>query len=1039
MRTRSIFLFPLLLLISMYMAGNAAAAEIHFNNPAFAVGTEVTTEFASLGLEFQATTHSGGPVVLPRVVADPMRTSSGPNVASILQLGCTEFCSAGIAGKFASPRRSIRVFVGLYKQVTDPVRVCLVTYNADGKRLSEKCMSIKWEDGYEKFLSLSFASARIAFFEIYGEKGKPISIDRIVFDTMLEPPSPDFSLAWRDEGLLPVQLTPGGSNVTRLLLHRFGPSKGPISIALTSGPEGLSAELEPSPTNGPEGSEVKVTLHAHYSTKPGSALPVVFTGLPSAEAGSVEHRVTVMVTVRDAFDIGIDGVEVTQGIQSFDLPRRDAPLTSAPVSYLGGTAGGTLQDRGVGLAEGGRTIVRVFASVKRAPTFATLPPVEAVLRVCEASAPVCGTVLAPENGAQVLVADALNTVSDERRKDVDRLAYRFTLPPRTTMGTIRLEAEIFAPTFFSAEMTECIACVNNNKFVLKDVKFTKTVRVPLTAVALLIDYVDLRLPPFVFAGAANMLPLADGGLEIPPTYAGSADITDLAYEDVTFLGGIAADTIRGESVMERLMDRADDWKFFSPKVGEIVGVFSDQWEPSIRARASKRAAIAAGGVVTVPKVYYPNRPLASPAHELFHLLGRRHAGTECGAENSEPWPPDGRGFIGGFGYDRRVGVWRSFEADVSPMAPEYPVVAPHRCTIGGGPACTDGATLYYDLMSYCGETSVRGDPDKWTSVRGWNQMLQALEEPVSLPSAKTLPLPFPGAAPSVSMLVVRALVHPGKVVITKVAPVPPLGIKGNSEYRLVARDAAGAIVQDVPMEKWFTEGQSGAGLPHLAAEVQLARVARVEIVHAGTILAERTRRPDAVQHVNILQPSSGQLLGRGERVQIRWRASPGGRARTVKIDWALDQANEWRPVYFGPDTGQASLPGAHFPAARCGRLRVRINDGFDEVEGVAECVRAEGRPPDVRITSPEPGTRFVKEATMYAGGEAYDDRGIAFEGDALRWSLNGRPAGTGNAISFGDLTDGVSKLALRVTDRLGRQGLRELSVRCQRGQCDVAR
>lgn len=158
-------------------------------------------------------------------------------------------------------------------------------------------------------------------------------------------------------------------------------------------------------------------------------------------------------------------MEITQGIQSFDLPTKTSPALSGVVTY-----------NGVGLATNCRSTVRVFPSFKTLPS-GPLPP-SFGMRLSgftSAGVPLPGSFILPDQLPVTLpsglaVTPTIRTLS----------AARLTLPSSWTQGSINLEAEIF-DTSGSNAVTPALTVEtnpNNNNFSTNGITFFNTEDLP---------------------------------------------------------------------------------------------------------------------------------------------------------------------------------------------------------------------------------------------------------------------------------------------------------------------------------------------------------------------------------------------------------------------------------------------------------------------------------------------------------------------------------------------------------------------------------
>ena len=111
------------------------------------------------------------------------------------------------------------------------------------------------------------------------------------------------------------------------------------------------------------------------------------------------------------------------------------------------------------------------------------------------------------------------------------------------------------------------------------------------------------------------------------------------------------------------------------------------------------------------------------------------------------------------------------------------------------------------------------------------------------------------------------------------------------------------------------------------------------------------------------------------------------------------------------------------------RVRVRVNDGFDQATAVSAPFRSTGSPPTVVILSPRPGERIAQDGSLYLSGQATDDAGRVLAGRRLRWYLGRRLLGVGASISPMGLPPGASRITLVGQDGRGRAGRASVALR----------
>jgi hypothetical protein len=124
-----------------------------------------------------------------------------------------------------------------------------------------------------------------------------------------------------------------------------------------------------------------------------------------------------------------------------------------------------------------------------------------------------------------------------------------------------------------------------------------------------------------------------------------------------------------------------------------------------------------------------------------------------------------------------------------------------------------------------------------------------------------------------------------------------------------------------------------------------------------------------------------------------------------------------------------ALPRRMFTVSSDARVRVRVNDGFNETVAVSGRLRSLGAPPEVSIRSPRAASAFLAGSAVALEGSAWDDAGRAMTGSRLRWLDGRRLLGTGTQVTATGLAPGRRTITLEAKDSRGRLGRRSVVVR----------
>jgi hypothetical protein len=255
-------------------------------------------------------------------------------------------------------------------------------------------------------------------------------------------------------------------------------------------------------------------------------------------------------------------------------------------------------------------------------------------------------------------------------------------------------------------------------------------------------------------------------------------------------------------------------------------------------------------------------------------------------------------------------------------------------------------------------------------------------------------------------------------------------VAGASPYHAVVRDAQGNVVGDAALSVTYghLDGRPSTPVASFAGAVPAAAGQRVDVTYSGAVAATRTRSAHPPQ-VTVLAPRRG-TIGRGRTVLVRWRARDAdGDPLTATVDYSTDAGRHWRSVFMGVSHGKAALSSHYFTGAGRARVRVTVNDGFDQATAVSGALRAVGSPPTVTILSPEPSALFQSDASVYLHGSAFDDAFNRLTGSRLRWFAGTRLVGRGESATATDLPAGRVRVRLVARDGRRRTGSASIVLR----------
>lgn len=778
---------------------------------------------------------------------------------------------------------------------------------------------------------------------------------------------------------------------------------------------------------------VPATLSVTRASAAGSG-PVTITITATNQGGSS----TATVTVNRA-GLTAQGLYVTQGSQyvgEYGLLLPSSPALSGH-DYAGVT-----------LVSGKKTAVRLYADAPGETQ--GLAGVTALLYGYDSHGhQLPGSPLEPDYGTSSgSLPDAHATAANEFVTDgeleSDANAYTFTLPYAWTGGhlthpggtypkstTIKLVGSILPPPLAPSATAQphpvrgkgaaCSATDSAaDNFTLRDVAFTEVgadYHSTIYPVALA-NHGSLPAPPSqVFAEAESAYPLPDNDFNVGTVpYLSTVDATSV------FAGAAGQGWVASNHTLLSLLEND-----IAPSKGShIVGVATPDfgWTNAIPGQYS----VVSGGA---------HRPLTSVAHELGHQFGLPHASAACGGGGIS-WPPDQQGYLDGIG--------------LNTTSEPYDFIADG----------LNGQGQAYDFMSYCAHlgaaTGEPDDPDDWLSPRNWQQLItnfgtgagaHVTHAGVAHAHIAARPGSLAGGGDPLAAV---AVVDPQRLVVTgfvdsqgvqlgNVGPAmgaPPPSGSSVDTYTLTALGAGGKALATIPMavtsSGHIDPGQGPAApLVQISGDVPAAGVQSIEIADGSTVLASR-RRPAKPPQVRILTPQAGAHVGGTRGVEIGWSASsPEQQALTVSVDYSADGGRTWRTEFVGPNIGKVTLSSFDFMASRNARVRLRVNDGFNETVVASGRFTTVGAAPYVTIASRfDPRRRFAGDASLQLAGGAVDQQLRPVTSRSLKWFDGPFALGSGSTISSGPLPPGVNHIRLLARGANGLTGSRTMTVTINR-------
>ncbi len=1011
-------------------AGTASAdTPIDFDN--LPTQTVLTNQYAAT----QGVTFATGGFQTVEVFADS-NAHSGTNDLSFPCNG--EACPSRISASFLSTQARVSVYVicetspGFLCPTGISDQVEFQVFDASHNTLSDTTQAIG-----DTWTQLSFATAGNAatissiLLSQPGGGLPEYAIDDLSFGGATN--QPDFALTPQDfnstQGLGVPQ---GGSTTKHYTLHCLNGYTGTISYGY-SAPTGVSLSISPSGASCVDGSTVTVVISATSQAplEQGQSVTITADG-----SGLTPHTVSFPLTVQSVYQLRVQGIEITQGIQNGvlnGLPQRNVNNLSAPVAYNGAT-----------LIDQRPMAVRIFADAPSAPAGGVGAGIQ-LAGFNSSGNPLPGSPLdsshftSPEEGNTGQLTDSGPGFPAVPKSERDSMngSFETLLPSTWTTGNLaRLTATLLpAQSGFSIPTSvpcQTSACTTLGTMTMNGIPFVATGKLGLAVLTLnnngSAPKLDFSKSSGVFSWT-NLLPVTSVYKE-----------SDLGFMDIGFEEGsctvsfIITESLCGgrsnqqSAILGFMWLARADGSHSGAGAGEI-GITDQDYG------VEDRSVMGAGSQPLA--VVDENRPANDVDHEIGHMTGLQHASADCGGGSNgqiaTSWPPDQHGYIDSIGLD--INGSPPYQVVAGPGGPQDQ----GGCTPSQPPFPCGGASpqQYFDFMSYCtaldpGADGSLGSGNTWVSERNWNQMASFFSK---LPSAqagtrltevpRSSPLP-----PSGPMMRVLAETSSSGTNILSVDPTPssaPAIGTQSSTFKVATTTSTGQVVSSTPLfdQHIHIDGDNGTQQILDAQIPYSASVKGVEIMSSGTKVASRPR-PTTPPTVTLTQPGGSTCTTGG--VPLHYKVTEAHPFNlTVSVDFSTDKGTTWKQVSEGSNTGSVTLARSSLATSTQAEVRIRANDGFNQTmkSSLPFCVA--DVPPTVSISSPTPKD-IRGGATVALIGSASDGSGNPISDANLTWTANPGAVvlGKGSILTV-TLPAKVSSVTLKAQDSTGKTATAKVS------------
>jgi hypothetical protein len=208
----------------------------------------------------------------------------------------------------------------------------------------------------------------------------------------------------------------------------------------------------------------------------------------------------------------------------------------------------------------------------------------------------------------------------------------------------------------------------------------------------------------------------------------------------------------------------------------------------------------------------------------------------------------------------------------------------------------------------------------------------------------------------------------------------------------------------------------------VSAAVPAPGAQTVELVRDGVVLDTHSRSGSAPK-LKLIAPRRGARIGSKGSLRVRWRARDADRGPLLaSLDFSANGGKSWKPVATDLRGSKFALPLSYLARSRNARLRVRVNDGWNEATSISGRFSVAGPPPQVSIELPRNRLRLRADEPLNLEGVAHDDRSRTLSGRSMRWLDGRRTLGHGPQVTALTLRPGKHTIRLVARDRSGRAG-----------------
>lgn len=385
------------------------------------------------------------------------------------------------------------------------------------------------------------------------------------------------------------------------------------------------------------------------------------------------------------------------------------------------------------------------------------------------------------------------------------------------------------------------------------------------------------------------------------------------------------------------------------------------------------------------------------AHEIGHLMGRRHTNTVANVNDTNCQLVEGSSDQERAAVDPESDWVRD---DGLPGPPPFldSKIQDYGVDISGSGISLKRPNTTYDYMSYCGSLA---QGNVWTSPWTYSHIFsETLRLQMAAQAVRAMDTEQPYfIAGGLVYTDDTAILDPIWVITSTEAPQnPPAG----TQYCLEAQDASGTALSGHCFDLTFMNYETGEATDVDGFNLMLpypGGVARIVLRKGAQELAVRPVSAHAPT-VTVLSPNGGETWSATGTYTVTWTASDAdGDPLSYSVLYSPD-GSEWVPVAMGITQTQAVVNAAKLAGGDAARIRVLASDGVNTTADESDAPFTVGRKgPQAFILVPERDITIAPGTPLWLQGYAYDLEDGTLPETALRWTSNrDGDLGTGSQV-----------------------------------------